>query len=71
MSDIRAFAIYVFNCHAPEDYFLDWEDTPQDVKDEIERNGGIPCEGGGVPDEWCARCRFGTYERIDAEDAQS
>lgn len=64
---IRAWSIVRFNCHASEDYFLEWEDIPQEVKDEIERNGGIPCEGGGVPGDWCTRCRFGSTEPMTTE----
>lgn len=63
--DIRAYAVLRFNCHAREGYFLPWEDIPQDIKDELDRNGGIPCEGEGAPGDWCTRCRFGSYERLE------
>lgn len=52
-------------CFADPVLFRQWEHMPQEARDEFKNNGPIPCEGGGVPGEWCAGCRFG---RVESED---
>ena len=47
------------SCYADPVLFLPWDDLPARAKKEFEKNGGIPCEGGGLPGPWCADCRFG------------
>lgn len=46
-------------CFAKPILFIGWDNMPADAKEEFETNGPIPCEGGGLPGEWCAGCRFG------------
>ena len=64
MSEPRAFTDVRFECHADEGYFPEnYDDIPEDLQDELELNGGFPCDGGGYPGEWCGTCRFGqSYE---------
>lgn len=52
----------VCHCYASPELFLRWEDTSPEAKLEFEQNGSIPCEGGGLPGEWCCGCRFGELE---------
>lgn len=49
-------------CYAAPVLFIRWDDMPKGAKDEFDRNGPIPCEGGGTPGEWCEQCRFGQVE---------
>lgn len=46
-------------CFADPVLFLDWDEMPLGARGEFEVRGPIPCEGGGVPGEWCEQCRFG------------
>lgn len=46
-------------CYADERLFLPWDDMPKAIQNEFTKNGPIPCEGGGVPGQWCDACRFG------------
>lgn len=46
-------------CFADPVLFLDWDEVPAEAQNEISVNGPIPCEGGGLPGEWCQDCRFG------------
>jgi hypothetical protein len=55
----RAESEIIATCYAKPVLFMELDDMPQDAKDEFEKNGPIPCEGGGVPGVWCNRCRFG------------
>lgn len=55
----RARASWVFMCLAHPLYFVAWALVPPGLKDELETNGGLPCEGGGLPGPWCEACRFG------------
>ena len=50
------------SCHAAPGLFLDWDDMTSEHRDEFDLHGPIPCEGGGVPGEWCEGCRFGNVE---------
>lgn len=47
------------DCHADAELFLPWEKLSTAAKREFSKNGPIPCEGGGMPGEWCVGCRFG------------
>ena len=49
-------------CHAARGLFLAWDEMEPEGRDEFNLNGPIPCEGGGVPGEWCEECRFGTVD---------
>ena len=53
----------IWGCHADPAMFLPWEKLPEEFIQEITANGSIPCEGGGLPGEWCGGCRFG--EELD------
>ena len=59
---IRATATWLYHCTAEDDYFLPWEKVPEAIKDELEVNGGLPCDGSGHPGPWCEGCRFGASE---------
>lgn len=54
----RAIATLEIPCMADPMLFRRWEDMPPKARKEFEKNGPIPCEGGGVPGEWCLGCRF-------------
>lgn len=62
--DSRSDTIIKFSCHAPAYYFLATEVVPKKCWDEIRSNGPLPCSGGGVPGEWCMRCRFGKFKEV-------
>jgi hypothetical protein len=49
----------IYQCFASQKLFGDWDDLSTAARKEFVTNGPIPCEGGGVPGEWCANCRFG------------
>lgn len=58
--DKRMASNWTFICLADEDYFIpNWNDIPKEIKNELEENGPIPCEGSGNTGPWCAGCRFG------------
>lgn len=57
MSKHRAINFLVVTCKAPDDFFLsEWEDIPEESRNLIDANNGLPCEGGGVPGTWCYSC---------------
>jgi len=51
-------------CNADEGYFVDWNDVPEVLKDELDKNGGLVCDGSGAVGPWCTGCRFGGDEEI-------
>lgn len=55
----RASSMTFAECFAAPELFQPWEQMTKAARREFSVNGPIPCEGGGVPGEWCARCRFG------------
>ena len=61
---IRAETEWYFYCHADEGYFLSWDDVPEPLKEELDANGGLPCDGSGHPGPWCMDCRFGSDEEV-------
>lgn len=60
----RAYSLTAFICTADDDLFGEWDDLPDHARQEYEDNGPVPCDGGGVPGEWCTRCRFGRTETV-------
>jgi len=50
--------IIQYNCDAPEKFFGPIEDIPKDDLDAIGDQGGLPCDGGETPGEWCSDCRW-------------
>jgi hypothetical protein len=59
----RATTTWLFHCHADPGYFVPlYEDIPDPLKDQLDANGGLPCDGGGHPGPWCMECRFGAEE---------
>lgn len=60
----RATAEYVFSCYASPGYFIPWENVPEALKDELDANGHLPCEGSGGVGPWCTDCRFGAEEEV-------
>ncbi len=61
---IRAQQEWLFMCNADEGYFVDWNDVPEVLKDELDKNGGLVCDGSGAVGPWCTGCRFGGDEEI-------
>ena len=56
----RATTEWLYVCYADDGYFLpSYDDVPVYLKDELNTNGGLPCDGGGMPGPWCCHCRFG------------
>lgn len=55
-------------CFAKSVLFLSWESMPEEARVEFKENGPIPCEGGGVPGEWCGDCRFGKVRAPEIEE---
>lgn len=62
---VRAQSYWVFKCQADPQYFITWVDVPERLKDELEKNNGLPCEGSGKPGNWCVNCRFGNFDAYD------
>lgn len=54
-------------CYADPILFLSFDDMPKAAQKEFSKHGSIPCEGGGVPGEWCRGCRFGGVETVEVE----
>lgn len=67
----RIRAIIAADCFADKSLFLPWENLSRAAKNEFDKNGPVPCEGGGIPGEWCSNCRFGKLLNIDMEFAAS
>ena len=45
-----------YKCNAPDEVFVErYEDVPEEHKNIIESQGSLPCDGGGIPGEWCLR----------------
>jgi hypothetical protein len=43
-----------YHCEIPDEYLGDtWDDLPDEIKTIIDKQGGLPCDGGGVPGRWC------------------
>jgi len=59
LSTIRRKAELEAQCFADPELFKPWDQMTAAAKSEFDKNGPIPCEGGGVPGEWCNGCRFG------------
>lgn len=58
----RAVVILEAKCFAPSAMFTaEWEDIPKKFQAVYSENN-IPCEGGGVAGEWCAKCPFGSLD---------
>lgn len=48
-------------CIAPQVIFSEnWADIPAEDREIISRQKGLPCDGGGVPGEWCQKWRART-----------
>ena len=48
-------------CTAPLVVFTEqnYEDIPEAYRYVIDAQNGLPCDGGGVPGNWCRRCFWG------------
>ena len=67
----RRITVVRCECFADPVLFLPWDQMPVDVQQEFRVNGSIPCEGGGLPGDWCAGCRFGkVHNPEDANDPE-
>lgn len=54
--------IVILVCGAPKGTFDENEEAiPEIAKKVIQHQGGLPCDGGGVPGEWCIRCAFSVW----------
>lgn len=53
--------IETIECNAPLVVFTEpkYEDIPEAYRQVIDAQNGLPCDGGGVPDDWCRRCFCG------------
>ena len=50
-------------CFAVDDMFTPkFTDMPESLQRAFDDGLTIPCEGGGVPGEWCRECVFGEME---------
>jgi hypothetical protein len=46
-------------CSIPDVYLEGaWEDIPEADQKIIEKQHGLPCDGGGMTGEWCLRCKW-------------
>lgn len=54
-------------CHADPVLFTpDFEELPEELQTAFNTGSlKIPCEGGGVPGEWCGDCTFGVTEHME------
>ena len=58
-----------FRCDAPEVLFGEWSDVPAELKAQVEKQRGLPCDGGGNPGEWCSDCRWtGGHDVLEYDD---
>ena len=64
----RLSATVLCECYASPILFEPWYQMPEAARQEFEINGPIPCQGGGVPGEWCAGCRFGKVHEPEVEE---
>ena len=53
------------DCFASPILFEPWDQMPENARQEFKINGPIPCEGGGLPGQWCEGCRFGKVHEPD------
>jgi hypothetical protein len=43
-----------YRCEIPDEYLRDhWDSLPPEIQATIMAQGGLPCDGGGVPGAWC------------------
>ena len=63
----RCTATIQFRCHAKISLFLEWDKMTASAQMEFIDNGPVPCEGGGIPGDWCGACRFGKVGQPDIE----
>ena len=51
--------VFVVECGAPDEVFAaQYEDIPAKYRRLIEKQAGLPCDGGGVPGFWRRGCAF-------------
>ena len=55
----RRTALVRVTCVAPDVIFTaeHFADIPAKYRRTIANMNGLPCDGGGVPGEWCIKCR--------------
>jgi hypothetical protein len=70
LPDARYQVVYSFeaSCYADPALFQPWEQLTAVQQDEFDLHGAIPCDGGGLPGEWCRSCRFGTVTDLGGEE---
>lgn len=66
----RASTYQRFDCNAPDDVFAaEFEAITPENQAIINKQNGIPCEGGGRPGTWCNGCHWaggsGTQDDLD------
>ena len=66
----RSIAMLTVECFAAPALFKPWEKMTAGQQNEFAANGPIPCEGGGLPGEWCAGCRFGKISEPELLESQ-
>ena len=65
---VRAKTEWEYSCTAPNVLFTDnWESAPQETLETMNKQNGLPCDGGGRPGPWCTRCHWGQEEDFDSE----
>ena len=48
-----------YQCYAPESIIdTEWEDIPEEHQKIIKHQGGLSCEGNGIPGSWCGWCHY-------------
>lgn len=59
--------VAIYTCNIPEEYLImRWDEVPSDIKAIINKQNGLPCDGGGYPGSWCKSCHyFGGQESED------
>ena len=60
----RRITLWEAQCYGMPELFVPWESMSEEAKNEFEENGGVSCEGSGVPGPWCIGCRFGEMEEV-------
>lgn len=60
--------IYTAGCQLGEEYFADWNDLPQKLKDFWNENDDTPgCEGSGEMGLCCCDCPYKQFIEIEEE----
>jgi hypothetical protein len=64
--------VFVVRCGEPrvrELRHVDYDALPADLREGIDEEGGLGCDGGGRPGWWCIDCHWMGQEWVEEDDA--